>query len=521
METIIEVAFALAGLSCGALLTTVFFRGRIAALLEAAVAQGRAALDIELAAQGARLRAAEAELQESRHDAQLVREAGEIWRSALEDARGELARVSERASRVTAIDADLHRLTLQLRLNEEELRRLAASEAHKDEALQGARARLERLEAENAALHGKLESAMGLLQHADQRRATAQEQAARARGLEAQLHESQLRCATAEERLMQLRSAASIENGRLAADLAACRETADHLRGELAAARGLQIAAEAQVGHLAREAAELRARAERAVLASRPLSARRGTALPAAAVPGTRETAAPDLLRLASAPAQRLALADMIAAAGLSEPVHCQPEGDAAALIHLPQGRRLRLDAALSLQAFQGVRDAGDEDARAQALGAHVAAIRSHADRLAQARQQAGPDAAAELVVLLVPDEAAFVLAVTADGGLPLEGWRHGVLLAGPSGLVFVLRTVAQLWRQEARHHHGPALAEHGARLAARAAELNDDLDALGDTLAEARATLEAVHARLGAQEDGLVAVSRAVVQVGMAPASR
>ena len=104
-------------------------------MLEAAVARGRAAPDAEVAALAERLRVLDAVMLQSRQELLRLQELAEARRGELETAGHDRARLAERASRVPALEAQVARLDLQLRIAHEEVQRLAASEAQKAQAL--------------------------------------------------------------------------------------------------------------------------------------------------------------------------------------------------------------------------------------------------------------------------------------------------------------------------------------------------------------------------------------------------
>jgi len=66
---------------------------------------------------------------------------------------------------------------------------------------------------------------------------------------------------------------------------------------------------------------------------------------------------------------------------------------------------------------------------------------------------------------MFVPVEPAFILAIAHDSKLWEDAWRKNVLLVSPSTLLFVVRTVAHLWRQEQQNRNVQEIARRGAEL--------------------------------------------------------
>lgn len=487
MDVYIGMVIAAAGLAVGAVLAAVFFRYRSEMVVDAAVSHARSGLEIELATQLERLHATEAELGAARQDVVHLSEAMEGWRKAADVASADKARLAERASRLPILEAQAARMTLQVRMGEEQLRRLAASEAHKDESLRSAQAQVQQLETAQGALQARLDAAVQALHRAGERRAVLEEQAARAHGMEQQLRQAQQRWSACQQELVDQRSAAEQERRRLNSELAAARDALERVRGELAAARALLLAADAQAG---RDAAPPRSRGEGRAFEAVPVASRTAVA-PAARRTGT---VLPVLEALPDSWSASM-LARVLEQAGLAE----APQGLATGgtlLLTLGRGQRLWLDADLPLDGFEQYAAATSEAGRRAALDAHLDALHAHVGAVAaKARADAAPP---DLVLLFVPVDAAFVLALSQGERLLAEAWRQDVLLAGPSTLLFMLRMLELLWRRDAQAREGLALAAQGALLRERLAGVCGKLDGLGGRLGDARLAIEGLQGILG-----------------------
>ncbi len=139
-----------AGLAVGAVLTTVVFRTRMNDLLAGAVAHGRSMLQVEVATLSERLQVVQTELVTVRQERMRSQQEAQNLSRSLESMKVDQVRLSERASRVAGLEAEIARLTLQWRMAEEEVRRLAASEAQKAQALASLTEQARRLERDEA-----------------------------------------------------------------------------------------------------------------------------------------------------------------------------------------------------------------------------------------------------------------------------------------------------------------------------------------------------------------------------------
>jgi DNA recombination protein RmuC len=118
-------------------------------------------------------------------------------------------------------------------------------------------------------------------------------------------------------------------------------------------------------------------------------------------------------------------------------------------IISLPGGRRLIVDAKCSLNAFLDASDATDDDARAASLRAHAASVRSHAQQLGSKSYWDKFGDAADYVVMYIPGEHFLFAALEQDPRLWEWAIERKVLLATPTNLVAIAKTVANIWRQE------------------------------------------------------------------------
>ena len=118
-------------------------------------------------------------------------------------------------------------------------------------------------------------------------------------------------------------------------------------------------------------------------------------------------------------------------------------------IIRLPNGRKLVVDAKCSLNAFLDASDATDDDARNSSLRAHAASVRNHAQQLGSKSYWDKFGDAADYVVMYIPGEHFLFAALEQDPRLWEWAIERKVLLATPTNLVAIARTVANIWRQE------------------------------------------------------------------------
>ncbi|WP_083944138.1 MULTISPECIES: DNA recombination protein RmuC [unclassified Variovorax] len=188
-------------------------------------------------------------------------------------------------------------------------------------------------------------------------------------------------------------------------------------------------------------------------------------------------------------------------------------------VIHLPEERRLVVDAKVSLLAYEQHISADTDEDRALSVKRHLDSVRTHIKGLSDKKYQAlyGLQSL-DFVLMFVPVEPAFMMAVTHDSNLFMEAWDRNVLLVSPSTLLFVVRTVAHLWRQEAQSKNAQDIAKRGAELYERLHDFVKDLDTVGNRLNQAREAYDSAHKRLTTGRGNVIRQAEMLRDLGVKP---
>jgi len=125
-----------------------------------------------------------------------------------------------------------------------------------------------------------------------------------------------------------------------------------------------------------------------------------------------------------------------------------------------------------------------NEEERANALERHLISIRSHIKGLSEKKYQSLYELKTlDFVVMFIPLEPAFMVAVTNDSELFQHAWEKNVLLVSPSTLLFVIRTVASLWQQENISRNAIEISKRGGQLYDKLVGFVEDLQKVGRNL--------------------------------------
>lgn len=190
-------------------------------------------------------------------------------------------------------------------------------------------------------------------------------------------------------------------------------------------------------------------------------------------------------------------------------------------VICLPEGRQLVVDAKVSLLAYERYTQAGDERERAAALRAHLDSMRAHLRGLSDKDYQKLYGQSLDFVLMFVPVEPAFMTAVAHDAQLFMDAWERNVLLVSPSTLLFVVRTVAHLWRQEAQNRNAQEIARRGAELYDRLSAFVDDLRNVGERLQGAQTAYAQAEKRLAEGRGNVIRQAEMLRELGVKPSKQ
>ena len=188
-------------------------------------------------------------------------------------------------------------------------------------------------------------------------------------------------------------------------------------------------------------------------------------------------------------------------------------------VIRLPDERFLVVDSKVSLVAYEQAATQEDEKLREAAIKRHVESLRSHIRGLSSKNYQQIYDIRSlDFVMLFIPVEPAFMMAIAHDPELFMEAWSRQVLLVSPSTLLFVLRTVEHLWRQEAQSRNAQDIASRGAELYDKLVGFVEDLDQLGDRLRQAQTSYDKARGKFSSGRGNLVRQAEMLRELGLRP---
>jgi DNA recombination protein RmuC len=188
-------------------------------------------------------------------------------------------------------------------------------------------------------------------------------------------------------------------------------------------------------------------------------------------------------------------------------------------VIHLPEDRHLIIDAKVSLTAYEEHANTESENRRDAALRRHIDSVRAHIKELSEKNyQQLYGVQSLDFVLMFIPVEPAFMLAIAHDSDLWHDAWKKNVLLVSPSTLLFVVRTVAHLWRQEQQNRNAQEIASRGAELYDKLVGFVDDLESLGTKLKQAQTAYDGAYNKFAGGRGNVIRQAEMLKELGVKP---
>ena len=167
-------------------------------------------------------------------------------------------------------------------------------------------------------------------------------------------------------------------------------------------------------------------------------------------------------------------------------------------VVKLPNNRSVIIDSKVSMNDYVNYINSDDENLKSQYLQKHIQCIKNHIDELsAKEYQKLLKEESLDYVVIFVPIESAFAVAIKEDNNLYDYAYKKNIALTTPSSLLPILRTVENLWQIENRNKYVRKIAEIGGYLYDKLANFTDDMLKIEKNLNNAQQTYEQAIAKL------------------------
>ena len=184
-------------------------------------------------------------------------------------------------------------------------------------------------------------------------------------------------------------------------------------------------------------------------------------------------------------------------------------------IIHLPEKKHLIIDSKLSLVSYEAYYTAPSDEERRDHLKKFLAATKKHIQDLEQKRYQDSQLAAPDFVMLFMPIEGAYMLALSEDASLHKYAWDRKIVMVSPSTLFAMLRTVSSLWRLQKQNQNADEIARQGGALYDKISRFVESLDDLGQRLNQAQGSYDEARKRLATGRGNILEQTERLKQLG------
>lgn len=153
-------------------------------------------------------------------------------------------------------------------------------------------------------------------------------------------------------------------------------------------------------------------------------------------------------------------------------------------IVKLPDDKHIIIDSKVSLLAYETFVNTEDEEQRNAALKAHIASIKGHVKNLSDKNYQSGlglnsPD----FVLLFLPIESSFSIAMKAEENLYAYAWDKKVVIVSPTTLLATLRTITSVWKHDKLTKNAQEIADNAGKMYAKFVGFLDDMGKIDKNL--------------------------------------
>ncbi|ADT85630.1 DNA recombination protein RmuC [Vibrio furnissii] len=186
-------------------------------------------------------------------------------------------------------------------------------------------------------------------------------------------------------------------------------------------------------------------------------------------------------------------------------------------IVHLPHNKQVVIDSKMALVAYERYYHADTDAERDVALRDHLLALRSHIKGLGQKDyHQLKGIQSLDYVLMFIPVEPAFQVAIQADPSLVKDALEQNIILVSPTTLLVALRTIDNLWRNERQNQNAQLIAERASRLYDKLRLFVEDMEGLGGALDRANQSYQGAMNKLATGRGNAIRQAESFKQLGV-----
>ncbi len=185
-------------------------------------------------------------------------------------------------------------------------------------------------------------------------------------------------------------------------------------------------------------------------------------------------------------------------------------------VIKLPDNKNIIIDSKVSLVAYEKYVNEEDKEMREKLIKEHLLSIRTHIKGLSEKNYQMLYELESlDFVLLFMPVEPAFSMAVQNDAELFSDAYEKNIVIVSPTTLIATLRTISSIWKQDQQNKNAMEIARQGGLLYDKFKAFSDDLIVVGQNLKTTTKNYDQAMNKLIAGKDNLVSKTERLRKLG------
>ena len=185
-------------------------------------------------------------------------------------------------------------------------------------------------------------------------------------------------------------------------------------------------------------------------------------------------------------------------------------------VINLPNNKHIIIDSKVSMVAYERTVNATSDEERNKHVKDHVVSLKNHIRGLSEKHYESAEKLnCPDFVLLFIPVESSFSLAVQTDNELFSYAWDQKVVLVSPSTLLATLRTISSVWQQENQKRNALEIARQGGLLYDKFVGFVTDMEKIGNNLRVTHHTYNDAMKKLSEGKGNLVRASERLRELG------